>query len=177
MNECKFNYSLADNLSVAKQVFHLKRKARTGIVSVLVLLIGGFGMFTVIDAIAQSRPTWWLGIVSFLLLAGYFLGDFFTMKCELKKQTKFFFQNGFDKISKVVVCLEKDVVTETFFEKENVFGQNKFFVKDLKSVKFDGPNIFLAFAGDKVVMLKTQCLTCKQIEEYTVLGRSLKKSK
>ena len=99
MFECVYNYSLKDNLAASKFLFKTKNKRKTNIVTLLLVLTTAFGVLGSIGAIINHTKFWFLGIISILLLACYFLVDKILLNNFLKNQQEFFFNSNLNKVT------------------------------------------------------------------------------
>lgn len=167
MNECVYNYDLEDNLKATEQLLLQKYKKKTGIVSVLVVVLSIMGIMTSIGMIIAKSSKWYIGLISAILLICYFFVDKVLVKFQLKKQKEFFYSSNLNKITKVKVqLLEDKTITENFYHKEKLVGTNTYDYKDLTVFKVQDGNIYLIYNDSNVVLLKKNCLTEKTALEF-----------
>ncbi len=139
MNECSYKYELDDNLKATKYLLKIKNKQKNNIVTVFLIFITIFGIMVSVGAFINHNNNWSVGIASIFLIVGYFLVDVVIMRIDLNKQRKFFLSSQLNKVSRVKVCYENDLITETFMIKENILGINKYSVNDLTNIKILTP--------------------------------------
>ncbi len=164
MVECVYNYSLQDNLEASKFLFKTKNKRKTNIVTILLVFLTFIGVLVSIGAVILHNKLWYVGVCGILLLACYFLIDKIALNNFLKNQQEYFFNSNLCKVTKVKVCVENDILTETFLVKENSIGTNSYNKVDLTAVKYN-KNIFLfVFKDQFVVMVKRACIN-KKVEQ------------
>lgn len=167
MNECVYNYGLEDNLKATEQLLLQKYKKKTGVVSILVVVLSIMGIMTSIGMIIAKDSKWYIGLISAILLICYFFVDKVIVKLQLKKQKEFFFSSNLNKITKVKVQITEDkTIIENFYIKEKLIGSNTYQYKDLTVFKVLDDYIYLVYNNEKVVLLKNTCLTEKSAEEF-----------
>lgn len=170
MNECVYNYSLEDNLKATEQLLTQKFKKKTGIVSVLVVVLSIIGIMTSIGMIISKDGKWYIGLISAVLLLCYFFVDKVLIKLQLKKQKEFFYSSNLNKITKVKVQIDENkTITENFYHKEKLIGTNTYLYKDLSVFKILDENIYLIYNDEQVVLIKKNCLTEKALIEFLKL--------
>ena len=170
MSECIYNYTLEDNLKATEQLLICKHKKKTSIVSVFVVILSIIGIISSIGMIINKDSNWWLGLVSVALLLCYFFVDKVWIKFQLKKQQDFFFSSNLNKITKVKVYLDQNkTITENFYIKEKLIGTNTYHYNDLTVFKIEGENLYLIYKNENVVLIKKDCLTEKNMQEFNNL--------
>lgn len=161
MSECLYNYSLKDNLDASKFLFKTKNKRKTNIVTILLFCLTFVGIMVSIGAIIMHNKSWYVGILGVLLLACYFLIDKIALNSFLKNQQDYFYNSDLKKVTKVKVCVDENIMTETFLIKENVLGTNTYQKADLTAIKINNETIIFVFKDQSVVMVKRACLNQK----------------
>ena len=176
MSTCEYKYSLQDNLDATKELLKIKNKRKTNIVTLFVLLLSMFGIMASIGSIIKGDKNWVIGIISVVLLVGYFLVDAFAIKMQLKKQIDFYNSSSLKDVTKVKIELENNMISEIFYIKEKVHGTNKYSVDELTTIKFDADNIYLIFNNESIVLLKKAVMTEKNLQNFTNLKEKFKKN-
>lgn len=170
MNECVYNYDLEDNLKATEQLLIQKYKKKTSIVSVLVVILSILGILTSVGMIINKNGQWYIGFISAILLLCYFLVDKVVIKLQLKKQKEFFMASNLNKITKIKVLLnENKTIFENFYSKEKLIGTNTYYYKNLTAIKIDDVNVYLIYNDENVVLIKKDCLTQKNLNEFVKL--------
>ena len=177
MIECVYNYSLQDNLNATKNLFQIKSKRKTNIVTMLLIVLTVLGVLVSIGALIAHSKYWYVGIISLLLIVAYFLGDKIILNGVLNRQKEFYNTSLF-KVSKIKVAIDGEVMTETFMNKENVIGTNSYKKADLTAIKVNKDCIYYIFSDQFVVLVKKSCLNKKaELEFFNFAQNILKPTK
>ncbi len=174
MIQCKFNYSVEDNLKVSSVLFKEKNKSRVKIVSLVIIIFCLLGIMTSVSAIITHKDNWWVGLLSLVLLVGYFSFDFVALKIYLKKQKKFFLNSKLKDVTKVEIVKDENKIEEKFFVDDTLLGVNSYDLKNLTMYKFKDDNIYLIFNDENIVMIKKIVLTNKEFNEFNDIYKNLK---
>lgn len=177
MKECIYNYSIEDNLEASKKLYQHKTKRKTNLVTLILVFFTIIGAMTSIGAIIQGTRYWLLGVVSVILLIGYFMVDKVCLYRNQKNQKEFYLNSKLTNVTKVRVSIKNDILTETFLIKEQELGKNMYKKSDLIAMYVTKDNIFYIFNEEKVVLVKKVCLTDKNMETFMQFADHLKKGR